>query len=110
MSEPSPDQAYEDMLAELKAIIQSQIQELKKSSEKGKLSVSDNRTLLELIRQVKQLAQEELQTALQMSDERLIRIATRERVSKHRKKNESLLKDSDESSERPEARAGEESE
>src|ERR1700677_3330480 len=95
MSEHDPDQAYEDILVELKDIIQDQVEHLKKLSKKGKLKPAENRRLLDLIRQVKVLKQKEMEEALRTPDDDLERIAVRQRVRKHRtKKNENLIENS----------------
>ena len=82
-------ECYDDMLDDLKLILQSQIRILKDKSEKKSLTVSENKTLLELVRQVKQLAQEELEAALKLSDDALNKIDQRERKAKSRR-NESI--------------------
>lgn len=92
-----PDEAYEDILLQLKEVIQQQVMKFKKMSNEGTLSANDTRTLLDLIGQVKKLAQEELEAAAQLPDDVLERIANRDRVRKHRAKKNDTVENSDQS-------------
>jgi hypothetical protein len=99
-----PDQACEDMLGELKEIIHEQIVHFKKLSKEGKLSENEKRTLFELVRQVKQLAKEELEMAAQTPDDVLDRIVQNGYLRKHRaKKKNDIAKDSGQGAESPQS-------
>jgi hypothetical protein len=89
-----PDQAYEDMLIELKGVIQEQIFHLRTQSKAGKITENEKRILFELIRQVRQLAKEELEAAAQAPDDVLERIVNRDYVRKHRAKKNDTVKTS----------------
>lgn len=100
MKKKTYNDTYEDMLSDLKDVLTEQVKHLKNQSTKGKLKFVDQQSLFGLLKQLRTLANEELEAAQALSDDDLIRITATGRKQKQREQeNESLTENSSESAE-----------